>query len=173
MTDKNLPSIDYLHKRLRYEPETGKLFWRDCDEMPKRWRTRWAGKEAFTANGKGYKRGRIDDVNFQAHRVIWALHNGEWPTDQIDHINAVRDDNRISNLRAVTNAENQRNVSMKSNNTSGVCGVSWCNKRGKWLAQIGVDGRTRNLGRFTTFDAAAAARAEASRQHGFTDRHGT
>lgn len=174
MTDKNLPSIDYLHKRLRYEPETGKLFWRDCEEMPKKWRTRWAGKEAFTSeNGVGYCRGSIDAVMFLAHRVIWAIHYGEWPSDQIDHINGVRNDNRISNLRVATNVENQRNMSMNRSNTSGVCGVSWCKARGKWLAYIGVGGRTINIGRFTTIDAAAAARAEASRRYGFTDRHGT
>lgn len=174
MTDKNLPSIDYLHKRLRYEPETGKLFWRDCDEMPRWWRTRWAGKEAFThVNSHGYRTGRIDGVTFKAHRVIWAIHYVEWPDEQIDHINGVRDDNRISNLRVVTNQENQRNASMRSNNTSGVCGVRWHKAAGKWQARIMVDGRYKHLGLFSSFDAAAEARAEASRQHGFTDRHGT
>jgi len=174
MTDKDLPTIEYLHKRLRYEPETGKLFWRDCEEMPKKWRTRYAGREAFTAvNNHGYRQGAIDDVRFSVHRVIWALHTGEWPADQIDHINGVRDDNRISNLRVVTNKENQRNRSMQRNNTSGVCGVYWNKAKGKWQARIMVDGRYKCLGLFSSFDAAAAARAEASRQHGFTDRHGT
>lgn len=174
MTDKNLPSIDYLHKRLRYEPETGKLFWRDCEEMPEWWRARYAGKEAFTAdNGKGYRIGVIDDLRFKAHRVIWAIHYGEWPIDQIDHINGVRDDNRISNLRVATRQENGRNASMYRSNTSGVCGVHWRKANGKWTAQITIDGRVKHLGYFTTIEAAAAARAVASRQHGFTDRHGT
>lgn len=174
MTGKNLPSIDYLHKRLRYEPETGKLFWQDCEEMPKRWRTRWAGKEAFTSdNGKGYRQGSIGGMYFEAHRVIWPIHYGEWPSDQIDHINGVRNDNRISNLRVVTAKENRRNASMRSDNTSGVCGVYWHKAGGKWHARIMVDGRSKHLGLFTTFDAAAAARAEASRRYGFTDRHGT
>lgn len=173
MTDKNLPSIDYLHKRLRYEPETGKLFWRDCEEMPKKWRTRYAGNEAFTsANGHGYRKGSIYGVMFQAHRVIWAIHYGEWPSDQIDHINGVRNDNRISNLRVVTNQENGRNSSMRSDNTSGVCGVCWHKASGKWHAHIMVDGRSKHLGLFPTIAAAAAARAEASRRYGFTDRHG-
>lgn len=174
MTDRNLPSIEYLHKRLRYEPETGKLFWRDCEEMPEWWRARYAGKEAFTADdGQGYRKGSIDGVPFNAHRVIWALHHGEWPSDQIDHINGVRDDNRIINLRVVTNQENGRNQSMFRNNTSGVCGVCWHKAQGKWQARIMVDGRRKYLGYFTTIEAAAEARVEASRQHGFTDRHGT
>lgn len=174
MTDKNLPSIDYLHKRLGYEPSTGKLFWRDCEEMPKKWRTRWAGKEAFTAlSSHGYRQGDIDHVRFKAHRVIWALHTGEWPADQIDHINGVRDDNHIINLRVVTRQENGRNKSMLRNNTSGVCGVDWNKAKGKWRARIKIDGRFKHLGYFTAIDAAAAARAEASRRYGFTDRHGT
>lgn len=174
MTDKNLPSIDYLHKRLRYEPETGKLFWRDCEEMPKGWRTRWAGNEAFTSdNGQGYRQGAIGGVHFEAHRVIWSIHYGEWPSDQIDHINGVRADNRISNLRVVTAQENRRNASMRRDNTSGVCGVCWHKNKKKWMAKIKIDGCDKYLGLFTTIEAAAAARAEASRRYGFTDRHGT
>lgn len=173
MTDKNLPSIEYMHKRLRYEPETGKLFWRDCEEMPKKWRTRYAGREAFTAVSQGYRQGDIDGVKFWAHRVIWASHYGEWPSDQIDHINGVRDDNRISNLRVVTNQQNQRNASMQRNNTSGVCGVEWHKASGKWQASIRINGRRRHLGLFTALEDAAEARAEASRRYGFTDRHGT
>lgn len=174
MTDKNLPSIEYLRKRLRYEPETGKLFWLDCEDMPQRWRTRWAGKEAFTAdNGKGYLNGNINGKIFLAHRAIWALHNGECPAGHIDHINGVKSDNRISNLRVVTRQENMRNRSMQKNNTSGVNGVYWNKLNKKWLASIRVDGRQKHIGLFTTIEAAAVARAEASRQHGFTDRHGT
>jgi hypothetical protein len=174
MTDKNLPSIDYLHKRLRYEPETGKLFWRDCEDMPVQWRARYAGKEAFTAlSTHGYPYGAVDDRKFSAHRIIWAIHHGYWPRDQIDHINGIRVDNRISNLRVVTHEENQRNSSMKRNNTSGVTGVSWNKLRSKWMARIMIDGRYRHLGSFDTLDAAAEVRAEASRKHGYTDRHGT
>lgn len=60
---KVLPSAEYLRKRLRYEPETGKLFWLDYEGMPQRWRTRWVGKEAFThVKSHGYRVGRIDNI---------------------------------------------------------------------------------------------------------------
>lgn len=174
MTKENLPSIEYLHKRLRYEPETGKLFWRDCEEMSKQWRKRHDGKEAFIShNGCGYLRGQLNGKYFFAHRVIFALNHGQWPADQIDHINGIRTDNRISNLRVVNNSENARNQSMKKSNTSGVCGVCWDKSKKKWQARIVVDGRFKHLGYFTTIETAAASREEASRQHGFTDRHGT
>ena len=174
MTDKNLPSVEYLRKRLRYEPETGKLFWLDCEDMPKNWRTRWAGEEAFTTVvNNGYRNGAISSVKFYAHRLIWGLHYGESPTGHIDHINGIKYDNRISNLRVVTHQENMKNQSMYVNNTSGVCGVYLYKPTGKWKAQIKIDGRNRSLGCYTTIEAAIEARVKASRQHGYTDRHGT
>jgi hypothetical protein len=174
MTDKNLPSVEYLRKRLRYEPETGKLFWLDCEDMPNCWRAKWSGKAAFTAVGFwGYRIGAINNVSFLAHRISYALHHGNWPSDQIDHINGVRDDNRIANLRVVSPQENLRNASMRSDNTSGVCGVYWHKQTEKWQARIKVDGRFKHLGLFTSIEAAAAARAEASVKYGYTDRHGT
>jgi hypothetical protein len=174
MTDKNLPSVEYLRKRLRYEPETGKLFWLDCEDMPQKWLARWADKEAFTAISVwGYRVGRINSLSFRAHRVAYAIYYGSWPRDQIDHINGVRSDNRISNLRGVTHQENMRNQSMHVNNTSGVCGVNWCRNTLKWRAQININGRNKSLGYYTTLEGATEARVKASRQHGYMDRHGT
>lgn len=171
---KSLTSVDYLRKRLRYEPETGKLFWLDYEGMPNSWKARWAGKEAFTClDVLGYRVGSIDNVSFYAHRVAYAIHHGEWPDNQIDHINGVKKDNRISNLRAVTNQENQKNRSMKINNKSGVTGVFWHKAAGKWTAQIRVDYRCKHLGLFDTIEEATAARKEASAKYGFSERHGT
>lgn len=170
---KSLPSVDYLRKRLRYEPETGKLFWLDYEGMPNNWRVRWVGKEAFTANSYGYRQGEIDDVKFQAHRVAYAIHYGESPDGFIDHINGVKDDNRINNLRVVSQRENCRNATMQNNNKSGVNGVHWHKAAGKWTAQIRVDYRSKHLGLFDTLEEAAAARKEASAKYGFTERHGT
>ena len=173
MTAKELPTVDYLRKRLRYEPETGKLFWLDCDDMPNSWRRQFSGKEAFTCVCGGYRTGGIKYSGFRAHRVAWAIHYGEWPSNQIDHINGVRIDNRIKNLRMVTSQENMRNIKMFNTNTSGVTGVSWAKSKSKWLAMISVDGKNKHLGLFNNLEEAAAARAEASARYGFTKRHGT
>ena len=170
---KPLPSIEYLRKRLRYEPDTGKLFWLDYDGMPNSWRTRYVGKEAFTTvSSTGYRTGRIDNSPYKAHRVAWAIYHGEEPTDQLDHINGMKADNRIVNLRIVTCQENQRNANMSKNNTSGITGVYWHKNKQKWQALVVVDGRSKYLGRFDTLEEAAIARAEASRLYGFTERHG-
>ena len=173
MTTKELPSVDYLRKRLRYEPETGKLFWRDCADMPNNWRARYAETEAFTNVSGGYRTGRVDAATFGAHRVAWSIHYGEWPSNQIDHINGIRADNSIANLRVVTPQENSRNRTMNRDNTSGVCGVSWFKRLKKWKVQIKVDGRMIHLGLFDSIEDAAAARAEASARYGFSSRHGT
>ena len=176
---KELPSVDLLRKLLRYDPETGKLFWRErCENIEPRQHTRntfnkqFAGKEAFTANSAGYKIGRIYDVAFKAHRVIMAMHYGEWPTNPVDHINGIVFDNRISNLRAVKPVENARNTKIPSHNTSGVIGVHWYKAYQKWSAHITVGRKTNHLGYFEKKEDAVAARKKAEREIGFHENHG-
>lgn len=173
MAAKPLPDIDTLHQLLRYEPETGKLFWKERDDVRPGWNTRWAGKEAFTAvDGHGYKMGRISYTIFRAHRVIMAMANGEWPTEEVDHINGVRDDNRLSNLRLVSRSENARNLRRPSDNTSGHVGVSWHKASRKWRASIKTNGEQKYLGIFTKKADAIAARNAAEAELGFHRNHG-
>lgn len=168
-----LPSVEYLRERLRYDPDTGKLFWLDYEGMPQKWRTRYVGKEALISlNGKGYKKGKIDCVDYYAHRIAYTLYHAEWPSDQIDHINGVKTDNRIANLRVVTNQENNRNRPMRRDNSSGVTGVCWHKGINKWCANVRVDGKLKNLGSFNTIEEAAAARKQADVQYGYSERHG-
>jgi hypothetical protein len=105
------------------------------------------------------------------HRVIFAMTNDYWP-ETVHHINCDRLDNRPSNLRAATRAENMRNCRRQSNNTSGVKGVTW-NKQGqKWVALCRVNGKRYHLGRFTEIqDAASALRAFREQHHKEFARH--
>lgn len=178
-------SPETLRKLLRYEPDTGKLFWRkrtpdmfsggyrspegNCSA----WNARFAGKEAFAFDrGNGYLSGGIFGVLYAAHRVIWAMHHGKWPDDQIDHINGDRTDNRISNIRSVSQAENGKNMKRPSTNTSGVIGVTWDKQTEKWRSGIRVDGKKKCLGRFQCKTAASIARLAAERRYGFHENHG-
>lgn len=185
MAQTALPTPEELRKLLRYEPDTGKLYWlertldlfRDGKQSAEHncaaWNGRFANKEAFTAvHGEGYRQGTIFSRVYFAHRVIWAMVHGAWPADQLDHINGVRDDNRIKNLRAVTNQENGRNKKLPSDNTSGVMGVGWHKPACKWAAQINVSGRCVYLGVFTKKDDAIAARKAAEVKFGFHENHG-
>lgn len=168
-----LPAIECLRERLRYEPDTGLLFWKDCVDMPKNWRSRFANKEAFTAyDGNGYKQGAVNYNKLLAHRVAWSIHFGEWPVGFIDHINGVVDDNRIINLRVVSNQENHCNRRMQNNNTSDVTGVVWHKAAGKWSARIKFKGKQIHLGLYQKLEEAAKSRKEAAKLYGFTERHG-
>lgn len=181
----SLPTASYLHERLDCDYSTGKLFWKSHGKSPQ-WDARWAGREAFTTIGKnGYAFGRLDWRGYLAHRIIWTMHTGEWPDQQIDHINGIRADNRVVNLRSVSQVQNSQNSAIPSHNTSGHIGVSWAAKPGLWEAHIGLrvpeyktkGGNLRRskkkfLGHFRSLQDAVDARAEASRLYGFSDRHG-
>lgn len=175
---------------LRYEPETGKLFWlprpasmfrdslchggvRTAQWAADCWNTKNAGREAFTAqNGAGYYVGAILNHNFRAHRVIWAIVHGVWPLDQIDHDDGDRANNRLHNLKPATNAENHKNEGLPKNNTSGAQGVRMHAKTGRWRAEIKVNYRNRHLGYYATKEEAVSAREAAKVQFGFSSSHG-
>lgn len=171
---------ELLRELLDYDPETGKLTWlprtkdnHPNDQVRRRLNTQFAGREAFTTtSSKGYKRGILLNRDFLAHRVIWALHTGAWPEDQIDHVNGNRSDNRIENLRVVSNQENQKNQRLYSNNTSGYMGVLWNKGCKRWSSRIQVDGGNLHLGLFDDIEDAIAARKEAEIKHGFHENHG-
>jgi hypothetical protein len=106
--------------------------------------------------------------------VAFAIYYGRWPDGQLDHINGDRRDNRIANLREVSNAENSRNAGRRRDNTSGVVGVSSTSSRlNPWRAYIKIGDRVRHLGRFPSIKTAADARRAAERQHGYHENHGT
>ena len=89
--------------------------------------------------------GMINSKPYKAHRVIWKMVYGSDP-HYIDHINGDRTDNRISNLRSVTKAQNNRNKRLRSDNKSGVTGVHWYNPRNKWRVDVRYNGKTKHIG---------------------------
>lgn len=128
------------------------------------------GMVAGTPNGDGYLRVMVKRTQYRVHRIVWLMVYGQWPKGQIDHINGIRDDNRVENLREVTAQGNQRNQHIRVDNTSGITGVAAEN--GFWTARIKVDGRKIRLGRFRTINEAAAARKAAETVLGFHPNHG-
>jgi hypothetical protein len=151
----------------RYDEETGKLFWQKSinPRGP-------VGREVGSYNGTGYKHTQIYGTRLLVHRIVWCMNTGGWPEHNIDHINGIRDDNRMPNLRDVTVTRNRRNVRLLDTNTSGHVGVIWIAPRGKWRAQITLGDQFKCLGEFASVEDAIAARQAASVQHGFSERHG-
>lgn len=165
---------DFLRSLFDYDPETGVLTWkwrpRGLFDSDKGWRianAKCAGKPTGCVSSSGYSQVNFFGKIFPAHRLIWLLVYGEWP-DDVDHINGVKHDNRLCNLRNVSHAENTRNASLRSDNSSGVSGVYLRENRRQWRAQIGAV----NLGTFDTFEEAVAARTAAIEKHGFHKNHG-
>lgn len=162
-----------VRERLDYNPDTGAFVWKHAPDFPKSWNTRYSGRPAYCKpNKRGYAEGSIDGQMLVGHRVAWAHYYGEWPKQEIDHINGDRMDNRIANLRDVSHKENQRNMCIHKSNTSGVMGVNYHKRDKRWRAFIEVLGKSIHLGNFLEKDDAIKARKKAEVEYGFMPEHG-
>lgn len=151
-----------------YDPGTGELRWK-ADTGFKRMKGKVAGK----SDPKGYLVVGCFKKDHRVHRIIWEMVNGQIPDGmQVDHINGIRNDNRISNLRLVSHQDNQRNMAIPRSNSSGIIGVGWDKRTGKWRAKIMVNRKTVCLGRYTDIEEAAIARKRAESFYGFHENHG-
>lgn len=132
-----------LKERLSYCHESGLFTWKI------QFNNVILGSIAGTKNSNGHVQIRIYGKRIFAHKLAWAFVYGKFPNGMIDHINGIRSDNRISNLRVVNsseNAHNQRNPSKRTK--SGYLGVSWVSSRKKWQAGLGINGKYKFLGLF-------------------------
>lgn len=152
-------NLDAITSLFSYNPETGDIFWvaKGKGKIKK--------KPAGTLLYSGYRGICVGPHRIQAHRLAWALHYKRWPADQIDHINGIKTDNRICNLREATNSQNGKNLPISKANKSGIKGVCFEKQTQRWKAYIRVDYKTYSLGRFDTLEEAAKARKEAEIKH--------
>lgn len=144
-------TVEALKSVLRYDPETG-LF----DRMDQS-RLNSTGRVG-TTDKSGYRAICVKGRIYKAHRLAWLYVYGNWPAKQIDHINGDRNDNRLSNLREVCNAENARNRRRPqgSNPYLGVTKKKWRGEH-RWCARIMVDGISKHIGYFSTPELASVA----------------
>lgn len=165
MADDSLSLYELAHKALDYDPETGAFVrkWRD-DRSPK-WNGRYAGKPAGHLDASnGYVTVSLGGANYYAHRIAWLMVHGALPPATIDHFNRDKTDNRLSNLRVASLSENNRNRGMRRDNKSGIHGVYWNKTNGKWIAEIGFDGKSRYIGSYVTRDDARRAYLEVAQK---------
>lgn len=157
----------YLLELLDYDPETGHLTYK---KRPSR--KIHIGTRAGSNGNNGYRSIHLLGKSYPEHRIIWYWVHGSFPKGHIDHINHVRDDNRISNLREVTISENARNRKRNLKSRTGEVGI-WYNKRTKkYIAQIRVNGKKVFQKAFDDVDDAIKARKERARELGFHENHG-
>lgn len=140
-----------LKEQLHYNQDTGIFTWVACRPSIS------AGKIAGSVAKIGYIYLSINKNKYLAHRLAWFYVHGVWPKHQIDHINGIRTDNRICNLREATNFQNAQNKrKLRPDNRTGYTGVNLM-KNGKYRARIMVNQKEISLGRFTFIDDAIQA----------------
>lgn len=138
-----------IRETFSYDPLTGNLF-----RIVRSGRMK-IGNYVGSINKNGYIYVCINYKKYLVHRIAWFLHYNKWPIDSLDHINGFPLDNRISNLREATHAQNMRNKKKNKANTSGHKGVSFDKERKKWSAYITYCGKHIYLGRFETKELAS------------------
>jgi len=171
MANRALPTPEILRQLLRYEPDTGKVYWLErpvemfTDTSDRRgrewvaacWNRRFAGKEASSPHANGQHQSIvIFYVRYLAHRVIWKMIHGDEP-HRIDHRDLDGTNNRIGNLRRSTVSQNGMNRKPPSTNKSGIKGVHQRADNGRWSAMLVANGKAHRFGCFDTKDEAAKA----------------
>jgi HNH endonuclease/AP2 domain len=147
-------------KRLKYDPETGVFVWVVSGHRVTK------GSVAGRYTSLGYRQIQYEGKKYLSHRLAWFLFHGEWPKGIIDHINGIKDDNRIANLRDVDQSVNKQNtITAYANNKSGFLGVSFRKKIGRWRAQIVIDKKVKHIGLFDSAEKAHNAYLEAKRKN--------
>lgn len=149
-----------LRELLHYDPETGVFTWL------KRRGSRAGGSIAGSPHEDGYIQIGVLGRLYGAHRLAWVYMHGLFPTGDVDHIDGVRSNNKIKNLRDVSrsvNLQNQRKP--RSDNTSGFLGITLNVRTNTWCARIQSNGKQRNLGYFKTQEEAHNAYLAAKRLH--------
>ena len=158
-----------LKEQLHYEEETGRFTW-IINRGPAR-----KGAEAgdvHVTRGKNYRRIGVLGYRPKAHRLAFLYVTGSFPDGEVDHEDGDGLNNRWSNLRAVTHAENGKNIRLQINNVSGAAGVCWRKRVKKWQARINANGARKHIGYFTNKEDAIAARKLAEIEFGYHPNHG-
>lgn len=149
---------------LRYDENSGDLFWRKNMNRSARMGDKISGLS------NGYLRVGLNKKRYYAHRIVYKMIHGEEP-ENIDHINGIRNDNRIENLRSVNRSDNQRNQKIRSDNSTGYVGVSY-NKMNKTYCCYIYNNGNEYLGSFKKLTDAVRARKDAEIKYGYHENHG-
>jgi len=153
---------------LFYNPETGIFLWRHH-----RYNRLIAGTRAGSLHKSvGYRRIKFDGKEHREHRLAVLYMTGEFPPDQVDHINGTRTDNRWKNLRCVDRHQNHKNSKLLSTNKTGIPGVKIVNRKSRYHVSICDKGNQLNLGTFIDFFEACCARKSAEIQYNYHENHG-
>lgn len=146
---KRKPSMtqDELKSILHYDLDTGLFTWLISPA-----KQTLIGTVAGHRNEKGYIKIGYKRKIYAAHRLAWLYVTGEWPVDQIDHWDLIKDNNRWLNLRECSNRENQFNQNVRIDNLLGVRNIS--KRKGKFMVRFQYNGKHRSFGTFSSLEEA-------------------
>lgn len=148
--------LSKIEDLLEYHPNTGEIFWKISPNLG----YTKAGDLAGTIDNKGYRVISVGRKRYKAHRIAWYIYYGEWPKSQIDHIDRNKQNNKIDNLRDVTQSVNQFNSGARKDSSTGHRGICWNKKRQKWQVRIQVNGKRKELGFFKDINDAISKRKQ-------------
>ena len=154
-------TIEFLRNRFSYNPITGVVSY--AVNVGRADKKRFVGDEAGRVTQEGYREIKINGKHYRCHRIAWAIHYGEWPKNQIDHINGVKLDNSIANLRDVPqaiNMQNQFRAHKRNSSGSSIVGVTKNKNSNKFVVSGYVDGSPVYVGGFSNLDSAELASIE-------------
>ncbi|MGI4851696.1 MAG: HNH endonuclease [Janthinobacterium lividum] len=156
---KPMPSIAHLHECFDPDYISGFLFWRKRPQThfasvgrAESWNKVYSGRQAGGLIGNGYLVTFVQKRSHYVHRILFAMASGAEPDREIDHVNGIKTDNQMSNLRLATSAQNKANIA------SGHTGLRGTKAhQGRWVAQMSIDGKNHYIGIFDTQEQAHAA----------------
>jgi len=134
--------MDDINNHIKYEPETGKLYWIYGRKKIKE------NDEVGHVRADGYIRLKYNGKSYYAHKIAWLLYYGYWPQGIVDHINGIKSDNRINNLRNVSQKENCQN--RIEHRQGKLLGTHYNKKFNNWQSFITFNGKKKHLGCFDT-----------------------
>lgn len=154
MKTHKLPPWEVINYFIRYEQETGLMYWKiNASRYIK------AGKILGHVNQAGYRKVKFFGTTYMQHRLAWYLHYKTDPKSMlIDHIDGNKSNNKIANLRLADYSQNRINTGIRSNNKTGVIGVHFCKKRKRYTAVVSANGKRVYQKYFDSLQAASKAR---------------
>lgn len=153
-------TAEHLHTLVHYDPETGVMTW-----LKKLSARQYVGDSVGSLKDNGYVWTKIYRKSYAVHRLVWLYMTGAWPTDEVEHVDRNRANNKWVNLENATHQENAGNRTPRHDSSSGVTGVLWSTKDQAWRATICIDGRKRQIAQSKSLIVAADARRAAEREH--------
>jgi HNH endonuclease/AP2 domain len=155
----NMITQEQLKEAFNYDDETGIFTWKIQPSFGIK-----IGSIAGNTRKDNYVVIRIFNKRYLSHRLAWFYQYGYWPKE-LDHINGIKNDNRLVNLRECAQGQNQKNIGIRADNKSGYKGVIWHKQIGKWEARARLNNKPYYLGVFADIKEAAKAYQEFAKKH--------